>query len=171
MNIPMVVSGVAALLLGRRLFWLFVAVVGFTGGFTVAQAIFIDQPQWIIWALGLAAGIVGLVLAVFIQKLAVGLGGFAAGAYVALRLASIGSYELHPAWVLLAGVAGAVLLYIFFDWALVVLSSGAGAALVIEGIPKLPVPDLGLFWILAGLGIVVQTAMMVRKKFSDAPKD
>ena len=104
-------------------------------------------------------------------KLAVGLGGFAAGAYVAMRLAFIGSYNLHPAWVLLAGVAGAVLLFVLFDWALIALSSMAGAALVIEGVPKLPLPDLGLFWGLAGFGVVIQTVMMIRKKFAEPPKD
>lgn len=163
MDPTLIITGAVALLLGRQLFWLFIAVVGFTIGFTFAQNALVDQPQWIIWALGLAAGIVGLLLALFIQKLAVGLGGFAAGAYVAMRLAFLGGHELHPAGVLLAGVAGAVLLYIFFDWALIVLSSTAGAGLILEGVPQLPIPDLGLFWMLTILGVVVQTLLMRRR--------
>jgi len=163
MNPTLIITGAAALLLGRQLFWLFIAVVGFTVGFTFAQTALVDQPQWMIWALGLAAGIVGLLLGLFIQKLAVGLGGFAAGAYVAMRLAFIGGHELHPAGVLLAGVAGAVLLYIFFDWALIVLSSAAGAGLILEGVPECPIPDLGLFWILTILGVMVQTVLMRKR--------
>jgi hypothetical protein len=163
MNPTLIIIGAAALLLGRQLFWLFIAVVGFYAGLTFAQTVLVDQPQWIIWALGLAAGIIGLLLALFIQKLAVGLGGFAAGAYVAMRLAFISGHEPHPAGVLLAGVAGAVLLYIFFDWALIALSSTAGAGLILEGMPELPVPDIGMFWILTILGVVVQT-LLTRKK-------
>jgi len=163
MDPTLIITGAAALLLGRQLFWLFIAVIGFTVGFTFAQTALVDQHQWMIWALGLAAGIVGLLLALFIQKLAVGLGGFAAGAYVAMQLAFIGGHELHPAGVLLAGVAGAVLLYIFFDWALIVLSSTAGAGLILEGVPELPIPDLGLFWILTILGVIVQTVLMRKR--------
>lgn len=160
MDLTLIIAGVAALLLGRQLFWLFIAVVGFTAGLAFAQSELIHQPQWMIWAVGLAVGIVSLILALFIQKLAIVLGGFAAGAFVAMRLGFLWGNELHPAAVLLAGVAGAVLLYIFFDWALIVLSSAAGAALIIEGAPALPVPDLGLFWCLAILGIIIQTLLM-----------
>lgn len=163
MNPPLIIAGIAALLLGRQLFWLFIAAVGFTAGLTFAQTALIDQPQWMIWALGLAAGIIGLLLALFIQKLAIGLGGFAAGAYVAMRLAFLWGHELHPAAVLLSGVVGAVLLYIFFDWALIALSSAAGAGLILEGVPGLPIPDLGLFWMLTILGIVIQTLLMRKK--------
>jgi len=163
MDPTLIIIGAAALLLGRQLFWLFIAVVGFTIGLTFAQTALVDQPQWMIWALGVAAGIVGLLLALFIQKLAIALGGFAAGAYVAMQLALMGGHELHPAGVLLAGAAGAVLLYIFFDWALIVLSSTAGAGLILEGVPELPIPDLGLFWILTILGLVVQTLLMRKR--------
>ena len=163
MNPILIITGVVALLLGRQLFWLFIAVIGFTTGLTLAQSALIHQPQWIIWAVGLAVGIVGLLLALFIQKLAIVLGGFATGAYVAMRLAFLWGNELHPAAALLAGVAGAVLLYVFFDWALIALSSAAGAGLILEGIPGLPISDLGLFWILTILGVIVQILLMRKR--------
>ena len=77
------VVGLAVLLLGRRLFWLFVGAAGFAVGFTVAPAALPNSPEWLIVLAALVLGILGAVLAILLQWLAVGLGGFAPGSTAA----------------------------------------------------------------------------------------
>ena len=71
--------GIVLLALGRRLFWLFVGCVGFMAGLQMAQQYFGLQPSWVAWAAALLFGLVGALLALFFQKLAIVLGGFASG--------------------------------------------------------------------------------------------
>jgi len=42
------IVGLAVLLLGRRLFWLFVGAVGFLAGLQWARPVLGDQPEWVI---------------------------------------------------------------------------------------------------------------------------
>jgi hypothetical protein len=162
---PMITIGVGVFLLvfGCRLFWLFVGTVGFVAGFQLAQTYVGGQPEWVLWAIGLAFGCLGAVLALFFQKLAIGLGGFAAGGYVAMYLSSLlGAAPLL--WIYLAGgIIGAVLLYLLFDWALVFLSSVAGAALIVQSIHWVPRFQFLLYVILIIAGVAVQ-AVWLRKR-------
>jgi hypothetical protein len=64
-TIGLVVSGVALLVLGWKLFWLFVGLVGFAAGLQAVQLLLGPQPFWILWAAGLVCGIIGAVLALF----------------------------------------------------------------------------------------------------------
>ena len=163
MDITLIITGAMMLFLGRRLFWLFVAILGFTLGLSMAQTMLAPQPEWLFWLIGIAGGIVGILLALFIQKLAIGLGGFAAGGYTALHLAAMANYTINLPLVLIAGVAGTILLYLFFDWALIILSSTAGAVIVVNGIgPIVPIPPMAAFWLLAIIGIIVQIGLKAR---------
>jgi hypothetical protein len=56
MNLMMAVSGALLLVLGWKLFWLFVGVVGFAAGLQAAQLYFGPQPFWVLWAAGLVCG-------------------------------------------------------------------------------------------------------------------
>src|SRR4051812_21906848 len=76
---------VAALLLffGQRLYWLFVGGIGFVVGMDLATRALIGQPEWVILLAAILAGIVGAVLAIFFQRVAIGIAGFFAGGYLA----------------------------------------------------------------------------------------
>ncbi len=79
--------GLAVLLLGRRLFWLFVGAAGFAVGLHVAPMV-LNGPEWLMVVAALVLGILGAVLAIFFQWLAIGLAGFAAGVHGGLAAAA-----------------------------------------------------------------------------------
>ncbi|MCB2147820.1 MAG: TMEM198/TM7SF3 family protein [Deltaproteobacteria bacterium] len=160
-NVVMAVSGVVLLVLGWKLFWLFVGVVGFAAGLQAAQLYFGPHPFWVLWAVGLVCGIIGAVLALFFQKLAIGIGGFVAGSTIALHLSLMMGYDPGALVALIGGILGAVALYLLFDWALIILSSVAGAALIIEALgrhaPYAPV----LSAVLVAAGVIFQARLLM----------
>lgn len=152
MNFIFIVSGVLLLFLGRKLFWLFVAVVGFLLGMTYAPQVLTNQPQSVILTISLIAGLLGALLAALLQKLAVGLAGFAAGGYIAyylLQFVAINLGEFQWMAILAGAIIGALLAGSMFDWALVLITSAAGAALISQGLdlgmPISAVALIGLF--------------------------
>jgi hypothetical protein len=70
------IVGAALLVFGRKLFWLFVAGIGFIAGLNVATSYLKGSPQWLILLLALVAGLIGALLAVFAQSIAIGIAGF-----------------------------------------------------------------------------------------------
>src|SRR5215510_1999122 len=92
-----IVVGVAMLLFGRRLYWVFVAGIGFLTGLEFAPEILPGQPDWVILVAALVAALVGALLAVMAQAFVIGAIGFVAGGGVALRfIARWGSRPTRP---------------------------------------------------------------------------
>jgi len=162
-----ILAGVALLVAGRRLFWLFVGLIGFISGARMASHFFPGQPEWIVLAVALTAGVLGALLALFLQWLAIGLAGFLAGAYIVVNLLHLSGWETGGIdWLLffIGGILGTILIIVLFDWALIILSSLAGAGLIIETLHA----DRGLaamlFIALFIVGIVVQSHVTRMKK-------
>ena len=76
--------GILVLILGRRLFWLFVAVAGVVVGFNLAEQVVSIEAAWLLLAIGVVGGIIGALLAVFAQRLAVAVegGGYLRGTFL-----------------------------------------------------------------------------------------
>jgi hypothetical protein len=165
MLLTKLVVGLAVLVLGRRLYWLFVGVAGFLAGLELGSWMLRDQPAWVALALGVILGLGGALLAVFFQYVAVGAAGFLVGAYGALRVLGQTGVPANAAvgLAVLVGVLAAVLVILALDWALIVLSSLAGSALVTDALA--PGPALGplLFLGLAAAGVVVQASLLRRR--------
>jgi len=159
--------GALLLTLGRKLFWLFVAATGFALGLALATRLFGHRPEWVALLIALALGAIGALLALFVQRLAIRAAGFFAGAFLANSLA--GALKLgHSPWFWVAvaagGILGAVLTSTVFDWALVGLSSLAGASLIVEGL-RLPQGASFAVWLaLVLLGVIIQFGLMRKKK-------
>jgi hypothetical protein len=174
--------GVILLLFGRRLYWLFVAGIGFLTGLALVPDLLPGLPEWLILLAALVAAIVGAIVALFAQKLTIGLIGFVAGGGIGLvLLRKLGLVGEGSAWVvyLIAGIVGLVLILILFDWALILLSSLAGANLIVTGASAhvhLPRETWFLALIaLALIGVVVQAgwwrrAGRVRRGRSGGPR-
>lgn len=168
-----VLAGLGLLTLGRKLFWLFVAVVGFEFGFFIAERFF-QRPANDLIALGIGVlfGIIAALIAVFLQQLAIYVGGFLAGGAILvqlLALVGIGGPRLENVLLvvvfIVGGIIGALVMMFLFDWALIVLSSLAGAGLlaslaVSNGIPY----GLIIFIVLVIIGVLVQASMMSRSE-------
>jgi hypothetical protein len=69
-----IILGLAVLVLGRKLFWLFVGVAGFVFGLNLATELLGgEQADWLILAAGLAVGLLGAVVAIVVQRIAIGI--------------------------------------------------------------------------------------------------
>ncbi len=161
-----ILAGVGLLLFGRKLFWLFVGLIGFAAGIQVATRFFPGQPEWMILAIALMAGVLGALLALFLQWLAIGLAGFFAGAYVVvhfLHLAGLATSRTDWFFFLIGGILGLILIIILFDWALIILSSLVGAGLITQSISVDHSGALLLFTALVITGIVVQSRLLKRR--------
>lgn len=152
-----VLAGVLLLLFGRRLFWLFIGLLGFLAGITFATQFFSGQPSWMTLLIAVVCGLIGILLAVFLQKLAIAIGGFLAGGLFTQSFVQAIGWNIAPLLpFVIGGILGAILLSIMFDWALIFLSSITGAILVSRALPIEPSLNLIAFVVLLIIGIFVQ---------------
>jgi hypothetical protein len=170
MNFPLpIVSflvGAALLLFGRRLFWLFVAAIGFAIGLQLTPYVTQHPPIWLALAVALILGIIGAVLALVLQKIAIALAGFLLGGHIATAMvtAFVNTHaQYFGASFLIGGILGALLLLLLFDWALIIFSSIAGAELIATNLHLPPSGTTILLLVLAIFGVIAQTAMTRRR--------
>jgi hypothetical protein len=166
-RLVLVLVAVALLAAGRRLFWLAVAALGFCAGLYVADRWLAGQSQTTVLVVALAMGVLGLVLALVVQKVAVAFGGFVLGAVSTAKLLPFTSLELGP-WLPLVIVAGGVVVALLalavFGLALTVVTAGAGAALLVESVAVPPPLETLLFAGLWVLGVLLQRRAGVKAR-------
>ncbi len=133
MNWVYLALGVAILILGRKFFWLFTGGIGFYIGYTLAPKILPNQSENVILIVAVVLGLLGVFLAMLVKGAAIGIAGFAAGAYVVYSLIPMINFDLgNYYWlvVIVGGVLGAILAGTMFDWALIILTAACGAMLI-----------------------------------------
>ena len=159
--------GVVILLFGRKLFWLCVAAVGFAAGVEIAPHLVHEPSPLLALTVAVVLGLIGALLALFLQKIAIAVLGFLAGGKLAGAIAAafFVQYAQHSTVIfLVGGVIGAILLLVLFDWALIVVSSLIGANLIVfQGAITLPTSGSTIVFLgLAIVGILVQAASFRR---------
>lgn len=167
LTIPRLLVGVALSTLGRKLFWLFVAGVGFLSAMALASQWLEGSPGWLIIGLGIVAGLVGALLAIFVQKVAVVLAGFLAGGFLLLGIVNLFGLELAGfSWLafIVGGILGAILMTATFDWALIILSSLAGASLISDAVAGGRAVYPVVYIAVLVLGVIIQAAIMRQEK-------
>jgi len=157
--------GFVILLFGRKLFWLCVAAVGFAAGVEIAPHLVHEPSPLLALTLAIILGIIGALLALFLQKVAIAVLGFLAGGKLAGAIASAffvlyGQYSTII--FLIGGIVGAILLLVLFDWALIVVSSLIGAHLIQSAVVLPATGSTIVFLGLAVVGIIVQAASLRR---------
>ncbi len=158
MELPTILFGVVFLVFGRKLFWLFVAIVGFLVGMEFTGVILADRPQWVLLLVAFGAGLLGAVLAVFAERVAFALAGFFAGSYLTLMVAeSFGAGGNGMLVSAVGGVIGSVFAILITDWAIIVLSCLVGAGAIVHAL------DLG-----QTVGPLVFIALVVAGAFLQA---
>ena len=158
-----VLIGAALTMLGRKLFWFFVAAVGFSLAFSLAARVVAESAGWLVWLIAIVAGLLGALLAVFVQRLAVGLAGFLAGVMFALGLVELLNLQLGGwTWMayLVAGILGAVVISAAFDWALILLSSLIGSVLIAQGLDLAEAQSLLVFGLVFIVGLIIQAGWL-----------
>jgi Domain of unknown function (DUF4203) len=167
-----IVIGAVLLAFGRRLFWIFVGAAGFVIGLLIATFLLQGQPEWATLLVALAVGVAGIFVALIVQRMAVGAAGFVAGGYILMNLVNRWNWQFDRwDWVffLAGGIVGAVLVLLLFDWALIVLSSLAGANMIVGTAHLSMLLSVILFCVLLLIGFAVQAAMLRRSKQTPAP--
>ena len=160
-----VLIGIAILFFGRKLFWLTVAAVGFAVGVEIAPLLVNEPSSVLALLIALVLGILGALLALFLQKVAIAVLGFFAGGKLATAIAA--AFFVHYAQYstiifVIGGIIGAILLLAVFGWALIVVSSFIGAYLIQSAIVLPPTGSSLVFIGLAIVGIFVQAASFRR---------
>ena len=152
--------GVVVLVAGRKLFWLTIGAVGFISGILFVLLFLQIESIWIMLVIALVAGAIGVVLALVLQKLAVGIAGFLMGAYALTWLTQNFIPDLTYLdwlWFLVGGVIGGLLVTALFDSALVGLSAFVGATMIMLAAPLNQTFSLVLFVVLLVIGIGIQS--------------
>ena len=162
-----VIVGTVILFFGRKLFWLFVAALGFAVGIEVATYFMHEPPVWMTLLVALGLGVLGAVLAIMLQKVAITVAGFIAGGRLALALSSaffVNHENYQGITFVIGGILGALLLLALFDWVLILLSSVEGAHLIGNGIVLPHTGAVIVFCVLAVIGIAVQGSIFRRSR-------
>ncbi len=161
-----VLIGLALIAMGRRLFLLLVALVGFVAGWEIAATYLSDfaMPPLAVAAL---TGLLGVFVALFAQRFAVVIAGLIVGALIGQWVlpylpASTSSWDAMI--VIAAALAGAILARQVFDVAIIALSSAAGALILIESAGLSDLPALFAFGALTAFGWLVQSGGSRRRR-------
>jgi MFS family permease len=164
------IVGLTLLVLGRKLFWLFVGCVGFISGYTSVHQLGGGQSELFVFLIALFSGVVGALLAVFFQGVAIALAGFVAGAYVSMITINYFGFEAGQSfWMIgvIGGILGAVLLFLIFDWALIFISSLSGASFIVQTVALKHDMETILFLILVIIGIIIQTMLLKKGRWQE----
>ena len=159
MAILNVLIGIGLVFFGRKVFWLFVAGIGFVASLSLANSV-LQGPEWVGIIIGLVIGLLAALLAVFLERFAFGLAGFLAGGYLTLQFL-VPLFHLQHGWLpwlafVIGGILGVILVGAFLDWALIALSTLAGAALVTQALNLSGGLGLVAFIVLILIGLVYQ---------------
>jgi hypothetical protein len=155
-----IVAGALLLLLGRKLYWLFVGIAGFYVGVELARALFAGQASWLIWLGAIGAGLIGAILAMLFQRVGFALGGFYAGSYVALLIVErFAPGSAGAGAFVIGGVVGAVFAVLIMDWAIIILSCLLGAALVVPSLGLRDLTSLLVYISLVTVGVLIQAQL------------
>jgi len=170
LNIINLILGGALLVAGRKLFWLFVGAAGFITGVQLATR-FSQGSGLPTIIVGLIVGVIFALLAVFLQGLAIGAAGFLAGGYVLTVLAGIIGFNQGASfWIayIIGGILGVILVSFLFDWAIITLSSLAGASLIVQALFSQRAAGGLLFLILFIAGVLIQGSILRRERAATA---
>lgn len=163
MEIFNIFLGIILLLLGRKLFWFFVAVAGFIVGIEFAAMFLADKPQWVLLLVGFVTGSLGAIVAIFAQRFAFALAGFYAGTFLTLLLVQpFISSEVILIFLLAGGLIGAGLSFWILDPALIILSCLIGAGTIVKALNTGQIASAVIFVLLVAVGIFTQTKLFTR---------
>ena len=171
MNLPLPIAsaiiGVVILFFGRKLFWLCVAAVGFAAGVELAPQLISEPSPLLALTFALVLGLIGALLAMFLQKIAIAVFGFLAGGKLAVAIAAAFFVQNAPYYgvtFVIGGIVGAILLLVLFDWALIFLSAIVGAHLIQTAVILPATGNAVLFVVLVVIGVLVQAGAWRRTR-------
>ena len=133
----LIVLGLFSLLLGKRLFWLFAAIVGFAVGWWLTGLLLPSTTDPILRVIiGIIAGLILGGLSRFLGKWAIrivaAIAGFVILPLLLSNLRMMGGLP-ESVWAVIGAILGFVFALFLADWTLIFLSSILGAGLILNG--------------------------------------
>lgn len=170
----LVVVGALLLVFGRRLYWLALAGLGFAVALHLSrQHLSFDSAQQEI-LVGVVAGLLGGILAVVAQQLAVRIAGFVLGGWGTLFAVQTLWPDIALLVLVILAAAGAGLGFLFaaklFELALVLVTSVVGALLIAQHLHLQPSEQAIVWLVLVLVGIAIQSRRR-RQKLRMRPRD
>ena len=167
-----IIIGAGLLLAGRKLFWLLVGAVGFLLGLEIATRITFPSELLLIVS-AIALGFIFALMAIFLESVAIGVAGFLGGGLALMRVGDLLGLEANPvrlAAFIVGGILGAILIVWLFNWALITISSVAGASMIVSGLFLRPADRPLLLAGLVILGVLIQGFVRIREGTSARPQ-
>ena len=159
-------AGAVLLLFGRRMFWLLVAAIGFLIGLGLADAYLSVDTVALRWIVGILAGVLAGLAAVFLQRFAISAAGALAAGYSTYWYLSL-TWDPPQLWnwalVVVAAIVGLLIARTVFDFGLIFISALAGATLVLEAVGSEASISRWMFLVLVLVGTAVQASWRPRK--------
>jgi len=161
------IIGLAILVMGRQIFWVFIAGLGFALGLLISTQFYNAQYEWQILLISTLVAIVGAILAYTVQRLAAGIAGLATGWYLTIVIINylnphLGQFESLIPYIV--GIICGILLFFFFDWGVIIASSFAGSAIIVSGITLAGNVEMALLVMFAVIGIAIQAIWFMQEK-------
>ena len=158
--------GFVILVIGRQIFWVFLAGLGFALGLFVTSQYY-TLPEWQIILFSSIIAALGALLANTLQRLSAGIAGFVTAWYLVILLLGYFSLDLGKIEILIPYIVGAIcggLLMAYFDWGVIIASSLAGSAIAVNGMSLAQNIKLMLLIMLALLGIAIQAIWFMQEQ-------
>lgn len=163
MQLILIVLGFVSLVGGSQLPWMFVATAGFLLGSFLAGIFGFDNSEWQILTFAGAAGMVGIFLSYYLRRIMVLLAGFLAGGFISITLPDIlGWNSILVDWqaFLLVGAACALILFLWYSLALILVSGVLGATMIIQNLTIATVSKEAMFVVLIIFGLTAQYVLL-----------
>ncbi len=162
-SLAALVLGIISLFFGRKLFWVFAALIGLSVGLIVGAQILQGQSVLIRTIVAIVLAAICALLAFYAEKIMIILAGFFGLGILGYLIANLFNLPVFLHWLLFLGlgVLGAVLISRYMEWAIVVFSSVVGAIMAGAGLGGLThfnfFVDLFIFLGLLAAGIYFQS--------------
>jgi len=157
------VIGIITLFFGRKLFWVFAALIGLSVGLILGAQILQGQTMTIRILVAISIAAICAVLALYAEKTMIILAGFFGLGILGYLIANLFNLPTLFHWLLFIGlgILGAILISRYMEWAIVIISSVMGAIMAGAGLGGLThfnfFVDLLIFLGLLAAGIFFQS--------------
>lgn len=164
------IVGLVTLFYGRKLFWIFSALIGLTVGLLISSQFLQDYISAVHFFIAAMLTIGFAILAVYAEKFMIILAGFLGAGLLGYFLASLLKIPQSIQWILFlgAGILGAVLISRYMEWALIIISASLGAIMAGAGLGGLTrfnfLVDVLIFFMLFLGGLFFQSRDLKKRK-------
>lgn len=130
------IIGLVTLFFGRKLFWIFAALIGLSVGLIIGSQLFQGQAALVHFFIAVLLAAVFAVLAIYAEKIMILLAGFFGLGLLGYFIANLFNLPSIIHWILFLGlgILGAILVSRYLEWALVIISTFLGASMAGAGL-------------------------------------